>query len=108
MNNINSLPTNKDIISTTISTCFLVSIYKNELPYERREDAPEFPVCELVFVDRKKFCNLTASFYSIHFINQFCNKYHPLLRNIIFVISVNCILPYFVRLYIVSPTDSLR
>ena len=76
----------------------------NAVPIGGNPSAPEFGAELFVFVDRIKFCILPLLFLSLQKIRQPGNRYPPLFGYLKFVVSVNCILSYLVRLYILLPT----
>ena len=78
------------------------------MPIGGRLVAPESPVGELVFVNFINFDNFPLPFLSLHFIFHCCNRYPPVFPAFIIVVSVNCILSYLVKLYVLFPTETFK
>ena len=72
----------------------LVSIYIKLSPIGGITVAPLFPVGELVFVHRMKFCILPLLFLSLQNFRQLGKGYAQLFEFFIIVVSVNSILFY--------------
>ena len=70
--------------------------------------APESPVCELVFVDSKKFCTLPLMFLPLRFIFLCYNKKTLLLGWVFFIVFVVFASSYVVCLYMSLQKDILR
>ena len=92
---------NKNYFSLIVLTVF----YLHELvPDGGRDEGLNSEVSQFVFGYLTKACLFPLLFISLLLIFHCCNIYPPLLGNLNFLVSVNCILSYFDRLYVVSRT----